>query len=362
MARLGKNIYKRNDGRYEGRYIKGRDMNGKAIYGYVFAKTSTEIREKLASAIATLEVKASNLATKDTLCGILAEYIRDSQLLLKPSTCSAYERYLEKNVKPFFKDVRCDRLTEELMQDFVNRQLENGLSVATVQSIFSFVKAGIKTVPKSVFKVKFPKYSKKEIEIFSIEEQKSLETAVSAAEPIDHIGVMLSLYTGIRIGELCGLMWDDIVFERQQLNVNRTVQRVKAEADSENKTKVDLLTPKSESSVRSIPLQKFIIEMMKEHRSGSSGKYVLTCGNNPVEPRIYQRRFNKLLKSAGLRELNFHALRHTFSTRALEKGVDYKTLSELLGHASPIITMKTYAHSLDEHKRMSMEALACLHD
>ena len=180
------------------------------------------------------------------------------------------------------------------------------------------------------------------------------------SDEINRISIILCLYVGIRVGELCGLLWTDVDFERHILSVNRTVQRIR-NTDGDRKTKVVSLTPKSDTSQRDIPLPAFLVEMLREHEKISTTSYIISFSGNPVEPRTIQRRFKKLLTIARVRDVNFHVLRHSFATRALEKGFDIKTLSELLGHASPTITLSKYAHVLDEHKRRSMEKLGELY-
>jgi integrase len=148
------------------------------------------------------------------------------------------------------------------------------------------------------------------------------------------------------------------------LHVHRTVQRIKnTEGDGDKKTKVVCLTPKSRASERKIPLPDFIAEFLKEHKEAASSEYVVSLNGCRLEPRAVQRRFKRLLVCAEIKDVNFHAgTRHTFATRALEKGFDIKTLSEILGHSSVTFTLIKYAHVLDEHKRRNMELLASLFD
>jgi integrase len=170
---------------------------------------------------------------------------------------------------------------------------------------------------------------------------------------------MLCLYTGIRVGELCGLQWDDIDLASGVMRIRRTVQRIQSDA-ADSKTALVYSAPKSNTSARTIPLPAMLIVLLQRHRSRRDCDFVLSHNGNPVEPRNVQHHFKRLLGIADIKDVGFHATRHTFATRALESGFDVKTLSEILGHANATITLKQYAHSATEHKRSCMESLSRL--
>jgi integrase len=151
-------------------------------------------------------------------------------------------------------------------------------------------------------------------------------------------------------------LWCDVDYERKILCVRRTLQRIESEDTS--KTEIALLTPKSKSSIRNIPLPDFLVELLKKQPTDSN--YVLSARGKPVEPRTLQRRFEKLLIAANVKEVNFHTCRHTFATRALESGFDVKSLSEIMGHSSATVTLNRYAHALDKQKRTCMENLSAV--
>ncbi|GHU76131.1 site-specific integrase [Clostridia bacterium] len=359
MARKERNIYKRNDGRYEARYIREYGSDGKAIYGAVYAKTYAEVKEKLERVKETpIEVRA-NLS--QTIKETTENYLTSVKIRIKPSTYGIYQRYLDNYITPYFGTKRLGDITPEILQGFVDTQLKNGLSVVTVQSVFSLLKTGVKSVMgKDNFEVTIPKYSTSEVEFFSLDEQKRLEATAKNSDEIDFIAITMCLYTRLRVGKICGLMWEDIDFECRLLHVRRTMQRISV-SDGEHKTKIVFMPPKSATSARSIPLPDFLLTLLREHQAKNASAYVLSRNAEPVEPRNIQYRFKKLLTSAGVKQANFHATRHTFATRALENGFDVKTLSEILGHSSAIVTLKKYAHVLDEHKRNRMEALAVVY-
>lgn len=237
----------------------------------------------------------------------------------------------------------------------------------TVQSIFIFIKSSMaeaveKQLIKDFFKrIYIPKAINKDMRVFTEFEQRRIEMSVSNLKSPHDIGVLICLYTGIRIGELCGLMWEDIDLESKMLHIRRTMQRIKTNDGAKNKTKIVYLPPKTEASHRSIPLPAFLSELLAEYKEKAVGDYVMMDGMKIIEPRNIQYNFKKILKKSGVADANYHALRHTFATRALENGFDAKTLSEILGHSSPTITLTKYAHSLYEHKKRKMELLGKLY-
>ncbi|GHU51777.1 site-specific integrase [Clostridia bacterium] len=354
MSRLGKGIYKRSDRRYEGRYHKGRKPDGSLLYGHVYARTASEVREKLSQVVVMPEATPT---AKGTVVSALCEYISTVRLRLKASTLAVYERYLDKYIKPNLGDMKLAKLTQANVQAFANKLIDDGLSARTVSAVLSFMRAGL-SEQSQIFTVKLPKHVQRDAEPLSSDEQKRLETVLADSDAVNNVGITLCLYTGIRIGELCGLTWDDVDFVKATLRIRRTMERIKCD-DGGAKTALTALAPKSETSVRSIPLPQFMLNMLTTHKGTAIGEYVISLKNKPIDPRTIQKRFKKVLKVAEIDDVNFHAAtRHTFATRALESGMDVKTLSEVLGHRNAAFTLKRYAHSVDGHKRQCMEAVA----
>jgi len=351
--KMATNIYHRNDGRYEARYVKGYDANGKKLYGSVFARSYGEVKEKLER----ISPPPERFTPKSrlTVTEAVKAHIESLKHQIKPSTEGIYQRNLENHIAPYFGNTRCDKLTQGKMQGFIDSLIENELSAVTAQSVFIFLKASITSANSSIFDVNMPKKTKPTVEFLSVDEQKRLEKAAKESGETDYIAIMLTLYTGVRLGELAGMMWRDIDFECGLLHVRRTMQRIRS--DGKAKTELALLPPKSESSEREIPLQDFLIELLREMKTKSNCEYIVSAKGKPIEPRSIQRRFKKLLIAAEVKEVNFHATRHTFATRILETGCDVKSLSEILGHSSATTTFK-YTHSLDEHRRKCMNGLS----
>jgi len=344
MARRGENIYKRKDGRYEGRYIKYYDISGKAVYGYIYSKSYTEIKKKLAKCKAEkhLTQKASNTLLKDWMNVWIT-----CQNIIKPTTKRIYQSHIKNHINPEIGNIPLKKLNTEILQKFVN---DLDLSASTIKTTFCILKSALSSAEDKGYitniwsKVKLPKRENSIVRILSASEQQKLEKILN--ENAD-IGILISLYTGLRIGELCALRWNDINFELSVLTVNGTQARTEKG--------VEIISPKSKTSKREIPIAPFLFEKLKSLPKET--EFVVSRYGKPFDVRTYRRYFKNKLKVAGLPDIKFHSLRHSFSTRALEVGVDYKTLSEILGHSSVAITLDLYAHSLKEHKKKQMYKL-----
>jgi integrase len=211
------------------------------------------------------------------------------------------------------------------------------------------------------FKDILPKTEKTDIRILSPLEQKKLTEYLVKDVDLSKLGVLLCLYTGIRIGELCALKWEDIDLCESVVKIHSTLLRIKdLSPQAQKKTKIIIDRPKSDCSIRTIPLPRFLVPFLM-NISGQSKAFLLTGTDDFIEPRTMQNRFKSYLKNAKVADTNFHALRHTFATRFVEVGCDVKTLSEILGHSNIKITLERYFHSSMDLKRANMEKLtACL--
>ena len=193
------------------------------------------------------------------------------------------------------------------------------------------------------------------IVVLSKEEQMNLEKVLKDKINIRKICVLLCLYTGLRIGEVCGLKWEDIDFSSKSLIVKRTIIRVKNQ-NKNSKTILIESTPKSETSKRIIPIPNFIIELLRELKQDNS-YFILSNSKNLYDTRCLESFYERILKKCNIKKNKFHTLRHTFATRSIESKMDIKTLSEILGHSSVEITLKLYVHPTYEMKRTSIENL-----
>lgn len=363
MSRRGENIYKRKDGRYEGRFPSGKDKNGKTRYTSVYAKTYHEVKTKLADAKSSCSYP---LALCDvTVAQWFPVYLESITGHVKITTYQVYLGYVSNHIIPTLGSCRLAHLTSDIVQTFVGALAAKGLSARTVQAIYHLFRKGLRPAEEACMccvswsKVYLPHVSPHCAYAFTRTEQKQLELAAMPANSPIKMGVLLCLYTGIRLGELCALKWSDVNFDMRSLSVHRTLQRIACtpEDGSISKTKLMFLPPKSQSSYRTIPLPDFLFHALLSYRDHYNpyGEYVLS--SKLVNPRTMQNQFRALLSHAGAPSVPFHTLRHTFATRALEVGFDIKSLSEILGHCTTAITLNLYTHSLDEFKRSRMELL-----
>ena len=363
MARHGENIYKRKDGRWEGRYIKGYDTDGNAKNGYVYGKTYKEVKEKLTTAKANVKIE-KRVVSSDITVSMWFDKWLEAQKRIKRSSYTTYSSNINKHIKKRLGKIKLKQLTDEHIQNFVDA-LSLVLAPKTVRSVFSILRLGLddaceKNLTSDLCrKIKLPKVKKKEVKVFTKQEQKAVEQYIERSEFENDIGILLCFYTGIRIGELCALSWKNIDLKRGVISIENTLYRVKSK-DGKKKTELKISTPKSESSIRDIPLPKFLIAKLKAIELGSG--FLIQRKGKFIEPNVYSRRYKDILAELDIPYRKFHSTRHTFATRALEIGMDIKTLSEILGHSSPTVTLNLYSHSLPEHKRKEMDRLGKLYN
>ncbi len=356
MARRGENIYKRKDGRYEGRYPAGYTLNGKRKYCSVYAKSYQEAKEKLIKLKA--EKQHFQSSGRLTVKELFEEWPDSVKVRVKFSTYANYRMKADKHILPKFCSLKYESLTTSMIQNFIQKKICSGLSPKYVSDIVIVFKTMAKYVSRvhgfqnPLSDVILPKSQKKEMNLLSESQQKQLCSYLMKNQNQTSLCILISMHMGLRIGEICGLQWSDIDFEKQILTVRRTVQRVQTETGTE------LLTdaPKTGSSQRSVPIPDFMMNLLREFRS-QNNFYLLSGTEHPTEPRTLQRRFKAFLKKANLPSVNYHSLRHMFATNCIKANFDVKTLSEILGHASVETTLKLYVHSSMERKIECMNKL-----
>jgi len=359
MSRRGENIYKRKDGRWEGRYKSGYDEKGKAKYHSVYGKTYQAVKEKLASVKSepVFYEKSGRLTVKE----LFEEFMAGIKLRVKESTYANYRMKADKHILPAFGGMCFEKLTIKMLHAFIQSKLNRGLSAKYVSDIVIVFKSMAKYISmvhhfqNPIANVVLPKSQKKEMHLFSEEQQRVLCQYLVKNQNSTSLCILLSLYTGLRIGEICALRWSDIDFEKSILTVSRTVQRIQSVKD-DHATRLMIGTPKSRTSQRSIPVPSFLMEMLEKMKT-SADSYVLSGTDRITEPRTMQYRFKAILKKVGLPYINYHSLRHMFATNCVKIGFDIKTLSELLGHTAVETTLNRYVHSSMERKAECMNLL-----
>ena len=359
MARRGENIYKRKDGRWEGRYKAGYDENGRTKYRSVYGKTYQAVKEQLAAVRTESAVyqKSGKLTVKE----LFEEFMSAVKLRVKESTYANYRMKADRHILPEFGGIRFERLTTKMLHAFIQNKLNSGLSAKYVSDIVIVFKSMAKYISmvhgfqNPIANAVLPKTQKKELHLFSTEQQRTLCGYLVKNQNATSLCVLLSLYTGLRVGEVCSLCWSDIDFDKSILTVSRTVQRIQS-GEKGHATRLMISTPKSRASVRSIPVPAFLMDMLKQMKNNPAW-YVLSGSTSITEPRTMQYRFKAILKKAGLPSLNYHSLRHIFATNCIKAGFDIKTLSELLGHTTVETTLNRYVHSSMERKTECMSLL-----
>lgn len=294
---------------------------------------------------------------------LLDEWLLDRKEKIKTSSYIKYETIIENLIKPHLGEINIKKLNEKNIHEFFKNEKIRNISDSTKKIILIIINSTIKygkekRYLKNVNKITISlKKVKQKVNYFTKVEQETLDNYLKKNLNLRNLGILLALYTGLRIGELCGLKWQDIDFTNKTLAVNRTVQRIKNNNKNESKKTVLIeSTPKTEHSKRVIPLPFFLADILKNYQTKSE-YYIFTNSLKPKDPRAYEKYFSSTLKKCKIRNLNFHALRHTFATRSREAGIDIKVLSEILGHSSYHITQEIYVHISVDFKRDSIDSL-----
>lgn len=378
MARKGENIYRRKDGRWEGRYIAEREENGKAKYRSVYAKSYTQVKEKLKEAKENVPKENKNRCKTDgekLFSEYLFRWLEYIRPRIKESSYVKYSNLIELHINKEIGNTQIDRLDTAVIDEFINTLLtgENGtepLSAKTVTDILGVVRNVIRYINARYRKVDCDlsqiviKKEESQMRILSREEEEQLIRYLMEYPSPMNCGIFLTLFTGLRIGELCALTWEDIHLKEREVYIQKTMQRIQNKNpehvmnEKESRTRIIITTPKSRKSIRHIPIPEGVVRILGEYQRYGN-EYLLTGRTNRfVEPRTMQYHFKKILKRTSIEEANYHALRHTFATRCIEVGFDIKSLSEILGHASVNITLNRYVHPSMELKRDNMEKLS----
>ena len=301
---------------------------------------------------------------------LLTEWLEDNQKShIKARTYSRYYGLITMHIIPVLGERSISELQRKEIQEFLNGQKKDGnlrsgdtLSNTSINMMLTILNLAFEyacdmeyITENPCVRVRRAKNEAKKIEAFTVEEQKAIETEIARVGDKRLHGILLCLYTGIRIGELLGLTWDDVDLERGIIHITKTVYRDKNE---HGQWRLCEDTPKTKASDRVIPMPDYIKKMLRIDKERASTPYVVENKKGErMSIRSYQYMFEKLTERAGARKLNFHALRHTFATRAIECGMDIKTVADIMGHQNASITLNRYAHCMLDHKIEMMQKL-----
>lgn len=403
MKNYRKNVRKRADGRYEARCIVGyRNIYGKAIYRYLYAKTYQKVVEKLEycekenfEEVELQRVLRKNRKRKNS-SGVITEKFQEKEIInaeepslflqewlvewlenskkseIKKSSYTQYHSVIHVHLIPALGGYELHELTREVLQDYVKTKLNHhreALSGATVRRHLSILSSALKQavtfglIPANpCTEIRIPTTRKRKMNVFSKDEYLKLEkTLYDDQDKVKATAVLLALKTGVRLGELAALRWCDIDFEEKTIMVRDAVHRVNASGKEDKKTVMIFEGTKSYYSERTIPMNHEIYTLLKDYKIGLSvkGAFVFSSKKGSfIDPRVYQTYFADILKKAGIKKRNFHILRHTFATRAASKNMQLSVLSRLLGHSNISVTLKRYIHPLTEQDRIEMNKIS----
>lgn len=375
MSKKGENIYKRKDGRWEGRYIKNHAPDGSAKYGYVYARTYREVKDKLIYQKSHIDLLAGVNPSSQTpvfFQQIAAEWLASVEPHIKESTSARYRNLLQTYILPVWGnitlyDINCEKLDVYFRNLLIGGGAKsNGLSPKSVSDILTLMRSILRYASDTGRAVVCDgksihiKKADKELRVLSRNEQDILCQYLYSDLNKKNMGILICLFTGLRVGELCALRWEDISVKEKTIHVCQTMQRIQTHENPEKKTKIIVTPPKSQCSFRKIPLPDTLVKILEEQPQCRTGYFLTDSSQKFIEPRTMQNHFKRVLKKCGIEEANFHALRHTFATRCVELGFDVKSLSEILGHANVNITMNRYVHPSMELKRENMQMLSGL--
>ena len=285
----------------------------------------------------------------------------EKKLYVKTSTMAAYSLIIQNHLEPCFENL--DDVTPCSVQSLVDSKMKDGLNVATIKGILIVLKMILKFGEKQgwighqLIEVKFPtQRMRHQTDVLSLCEEQRMLDYLSSHHGKYNLGLQICLFTGMRIGEVCALRWEDVDINAGTIRIRRTVHRVYVIDDGPKHSELTLDYPKTAGSYREIPVIRDLADILTKYSEGAIGKhYVISGLPNPTEPQTMRNHFKKVAATLGLSMRRFHGLRHTFATRCVESKCDYKTLSSILGHANVSTTLNLYVHPGMEQKRKCVE-------
>lgn len=303
------------------------------------------------------------MVTEKNISQIADLWKEEKRQFVKKSTFAAYSLIVETHLQPAFGNLTT--VTEKDVQDFVLQKLNGGLSQKTIKDMLIVLRMILKFGAKKNYCVYAPidvifptDRERQELEVLSIANQKKIMRFVEDNFTFRNLGIFICLSTGIRIGEICALTWDDIDTDNGVIHIRKTIQRIYVKENGIKKTELLIDTPKTATSMRDIPMIKDLYEILKPLKKVVNNDYfVLTNEATPTEPRTYRNYYKKLLDKLGIPPIKFHGLRHSFATRCIESKCDYKTVSVILGHSNISTTLNLYVHPNYEQKKKCIDKM-----
>lgn len=364
MPKTGRNIYRRKDGRWEGRIPKPSSRPGERKYRSVYGRTCQEVREKMETARVEMADRNQRLPCTVNMEEAVLIWLADKKNVWKASTYASYRQIAERYILPYFGSLYLRGIDRREMEGFVSyiqeKQGEHGISGNRLAQICGVVRRVISHMKKrgdsSLIIPEVPLARAKKIKSLFPDDRSLKILEGFLLENVDdetNLGILTALYTGMRIGEICALTWANIDLEANLIHVRENIQRIRDFENSQNKTKLVVQSPKTADSVRDIPIPSLLTAHLKAQKKQLSSPFLQGPKGGRMEPRTLQYRFKKILEKCKIPYFNFHMLRHAFATRCMEKGFDAKALSEILGHSDSRITLGLYTHpSLRQKERL----------
>lgn len=311
----------------------------------------------------TIFKEVKQMVTQKNIGQIADLWKADKKQFVKKSTYAAYSLIVDTHILPAFGNKT--NVGEKDVQEFVLQKLNGGLSQKTIKDMLIVLRMILKFGAKknycayTPFDVIFPTdRERQELEVLSITNQKKIMRFVEENFTFRNLGIFVCLSTGMRIGEICALTWDDIDTENGVIHIRKTLQRIYIRENGIRRTELVIDTPKTATSIRDIPMTKDLLSVLKPLRKVVNEQYfVLTNDVNPTEPRTYRNYYKKLLAKLEIPPIKFHGLRHSFATRCIESHCDYKTVSVILGHSNISTTLNLYVHPNYEQKKKCIDKM-----
>lgn len=375
MSKKGGTTHYRKDRCREEQHRRNNDLKKEILYSPAYRQRRRKTKGQPKSFSSSPFVSVPSKKKEKTFGEIINLWIEQNRMRLKGGSIGKYQSLINAHIMPQLGKLRLSQLSASAINSYLNDKLSGGrvdktggLAPSYVNSIRVVINSVIRFAvseqlmpPLKMELTKAALYKNHDLTIFSKEEQKKLEASLTAQLDQTKLGILISLHTGMRIGEICALSWNDIDLNEKVIHIRHTVARVLSDQISSNSsTKLIIDTPKTRSSKRDIPISSWLYPHISRVKSAARSPYVISDSETFVSPRTFEYRYHRVLTNCGVSSINYHALRHTFATRCIEAGVDVKSLSEILGHANVGITLNTYVHSSLELKRMQIEKLAAM--